>query len=539
MRALQRLQQLLSVTALAALAVVLLASCGRPAASGTPVPQDSSEERQELEAMRSQHPHAADLVAQGDALVAQGKLRDAIALYRQAESEDLNRSLPWRRDCEARIVLGERERAVVACTAALERLRSGTNVRALVSSLIDGPAPPSTVQVTEALLITSSEYKKSPGGPTAAAAACTIAERIGNGIMLQRCAEELERTAPDDPATRTALAALAARCPPSRFWAGWLAIAAAVLLTIGHALRTWIRRMPKGSAVAVVTGVVALLLAPASAHAQQFGPQEPRENLGTRFPIDDEHPEKSIPSEKERNENPLEFGYWIQDIATKADRASHKGDHMKAAKLYEALATAVPDRAVGAKRACMEYEMAKERDLAINACARSLLGEGLMVSDYQHFVHLVLEKPGRLGDRDVQALDMVIAHMREDPGGHDAVDALECEIATRTSNVAQLRECTGNLAARSPNDVQTLTYQWVLAIQEGKFALAEQLIDRARERGLGIDHLDSMRQETAEKMRQHRIRTALALVAIALLLAGVGVAGRAVIQRRRLAPKPA
>jgi hypothetical protein len=268
--------------------------------------------------------------------------------------------------------------------------------------------------------------------------------------------------------------------------------------------------------------------------------QEPKSDLGTKFHIDDEHPENtSIPSEKDRNANPLEFGYWIQDLATRADRASHKGDHLKAAKYYEVLATAVPDRAVGAKRACLEYEEAGEHDLAINACARSLMTDGLTVADYEHFVHLVLGKPGRLGDRDVQALDMVIAHMREDPGGKDAIDSLECEIATRTANVAQLRECTANMAARSPDDVQTLTYQWVLAIQEGKFVLAEQLIDRARDRGLGVDHLDSMRQETAAKARQHRVRVGLAILAVVLLLAGVGVAGRAVVQRRRLVPKPA
>jgi tetratricopeptide (TPR) repeat protein len=536
MRALQLVHELL-LTAGAALAACALAACGPSPAAGPPVVHDPTDQ-QELETMRAQYPRAADLLSQGEALVAKGALHDAIALFRQAETENPNGSLAWRRDCETRTVLGDRDRAVIACSSALERSRSSRNLRALVSALVDGPTAPTTTQLTEALIVAASEYQRAPGGPTAAAAACTIAERIGNVVMLERCAEELQRTAPDDPATRRALAVLSARCPPGRFWAGWLAIAAAVLVTVGHALRGWLRRMPRRSAAAAVTAMTAALLVTAPAGAQQFGPTRPQADLGTKFPIDDENPEKSIPSEKDRNANPLEFGYWIQDIATRADRASHKGDHMKAAKFYEALATAVPDRAVGAKHACMEYEEAGQRDLAINACARALTGDGLTVGDYQHFVHLVLAKEGRLGERDVQALDMVLTHMREDPGGHDAVDALECEIGTRTSNVAQLRECTANLAARSPNDVQTITYQWALAIQEGKYAEAERLIDRARDLGLGIDRLDSMRQATSAKARQHRIQVALAIAAIALLLAGVGVAGRAVLQRRRLTPKP-
>jgi hypothetical protein len=534
MRALQLVHQLL-LTAGAALAACALASCGASPVAGPPAAHDPNDS-QELASMRAQHPRAADLLAQGEAHVAEGTLKDAIPLFRQAELEDPNGSLAWRRECETHIALGERDRAVLACSSAMERSRSSGNVRALVSALVDGPTPPTTMQLTEALIVEASEYKRAPGGPTAAAAACTIAERIGNVVMLERCAEELQRTAPDDPATRQALAALSARCPPWRFWTGWLAIAAAVIFTLGHALWAWLRRVPRGTAAAAATAITAALLVTGPASAQQFGMQQPKSDLGTKFPIDDEHPEKSIPSEKDRNVYPLDFGYWIQDIATRADRASHKGDHLKAAKFYEALATAVPDRAVGAKRACMEYEEAGDRDMAINACARALLGDGLMVGDYQHFVNLVLSKE-TLGDRDLQALDMVIAHMREDPGGRDWVDAMECVVATRTGNTAQLRECTANLVAKRPDDTQTITFQWALAVQEAHFGEAARLIDRARDRGMPTDRLDNMQRETAEKARKHNIRVALAILSIALLLAGVGVAGRAVILRRKLAPR--
>jgi len=512
-----------------------LAACARPGRGGT-TPQDSAD-AQELQAMRGRQPHAAELVARGESLVATGALREGEALFRQAEAEDPNGALPWRRDCEARTALGERDEAVLACSNALQRDRSGTNVRALVRALVDGPNPPTTAQLVQALMLTGTQHERSPGSPAAAAAACTIAERTGNEIMLQRCAEELQAIAPDDPDTRKAIAALSSQCPPWRFWAGWIAILSAVVLTAAHAVRGLLRRVPKRAGVATVTAVFAVISSfSATAHAQQFGPKQPRENLGTRFPIDDEHPEQSVPSEKDRNADPLEFGYWIQDVASKADRASKKGDHLKSARLYEALALAVPDRAVGSIHACQEYEAAGDRDKAIATCAQALTRDGLTVSDYTRFVHLILGKPGRLAPNEVAALGEVLSHMREDPGGLDFVDELECEVGTRTSNVAQLKECTANLAARNPDDPKTISYEWALAIQEGNFSRAEQLIERARERGMASDSLDNMRHETAASARRHRIQVALALLAIALLLGGVGVAARAVARRRVAAP---
>ncbi len=70
--------------------------------------------------------------------------------------------------------------------------------------------------------------------------------------MLQRCAGELNRLAPEDPAARKANDALAASCPPARFWGGWVALGAAAFLTLGDALRRFARRRP-GRRLAMTT----------------------------------------------------------------------------------------------------------------------------------------------------------------------------------------------------------------------------------------------------------------------------------------------
>ena len=329
-------------------------------------------------------------------------------------------------------------------------------------------------------------------------------------VMLQRCAHELLRTAPNYNATQRALDLLTARCPPWRFWRDWLAIAGVLLFLLLCAL-------------------------PRAAAADE--PSHPHGWL-SKWPVDDVHPEGHIPSEKERNADPLEFGYWLQDVSLKGEHASKLGKHEEAAKFYSVLAQVVPDRAVGFIKTCEEYEAAGERDKAINSCGEALLRDGLTVKDYTHFVHLILSKPGRLSDKETGALGQVLLHMREDPAGRDFADDLECEIGTRTSNVAQLKECTAALATRAPDDPKTISYLWALAIQEGKYDVAEGLIERARAMGVAQNSVDNMKQATrgAEKRRWRKVL--LAIAAIALFLGSLGVTGRALL-RRRLEPKVA
>jgi hypothetical protein len=355
--------------------------------------------------------------------------------------------------------------------------------------------------------------------------------------MLQRCAEELQRTAPDDPATKKALSLLASRCPPWRFWSGWLAIAAAAALTLGHALRGRLSRRRLGrssiTAVAVLLVVLGSIARPGTAAADE--PAVPKRGWLSKWSIDDQNPSANIPSEKDRNADPLQFGYWLQDLTWKADRASKGGDHAAAAKFYGALADAVPDRAIGFTKACQEYEALGDLDHAINACGQGLLRDGTVVKDYTHFVDLVIAKPGRLGRKETDALAKVLAHMREDPASRDFVDDLACQVGVRTSNVDQLRECTTALAARAPDSPGLVSYQWALAIDEKRFDRARELIERARAMGMPAEGVTSLEKKTAESERWRRIQIAFALLAVTLFLSGVGIAARAVRRRRRTA----
>jgi tetratricopeptide (TPR) repeat protein len=501
-------------------------------------PEMDPGDEKEVQAVRAKSPHAAELLEKGEALAALGQEAGADALFAQALGEYRGSSLLWRRHCEARTALGPRNVAIQACTQALELSRSDLNFRALVSSFVDGPVPPTTTEIAEALIITASPYKEG-AALTAAAAACDIAERIGDRTMLQRCTEELARLAPNDPATQKAMSRLSAQCPPWRFWIGWLAIALAVVTTLGDAMIRLVRRWPKRRASVVAVAVVSAALSSVAGLKTALADQPassleatPQHGWLSKWTIDRDDPSAHIPSEHDRNAEPLQFGYWLQDLVWKAEHASKTGDHVQATKYYTAMATAVPDRAIGFTRACEEYEAMGELDHAINACAQGLLRDGVLVKDYTHFVHLVLAKP-ELAKKDKDAIAVVMAHMREDPAGRDFVDELECDVGVRTSNVAQLRECTAALAASGASGSKFLAYQWNLAVQEGKFGLARELVTRIRDSGtMPPDRIADMLKVTSSREKSHWTRVALVVFALALLSGGVGVAVRAIRRRR-------
>ena len=474
-----------------------------------------------------------DLLEKGEALGMAGDFQQAATTFARAAELAPWSSLLRRRECEALTPLGKRVEATVACTHATAGMQTITNLRALGRAMLDGPTAPGPDQLMDSLSVISMESHRSPGGLVPAAISCDVAATLGDGAMLQKCSEELERIAPDDPETRRARALLESRCPPGRFWGGWLAILAAAALTFGDAARRRLARPGRRRALAGATALLAVVAATGVAHADPE--TEPPHGWLSKWDIDDANPSAAIPTEKDRNADPLQFGYWLQDLALKAERATKKGDHAAAVRFYEALVRAVPDRSIGYSKSCDEYEAMGELAKATNACAAALTHDGVRLGDYTHFVHLVLQRPGSLSDKETTAVDAVVRHMKEDASAGEATADLECEVGVRTSNVAYLKECTTSMAARAPDAAKTVTYQWALAIQEGKFDEARTLVERASTLGVAVD---AMKQTTDAGEKKHRLYLFAGLGGAALLLVAALYAG-VLGMRRRPTPKAA
>ena len=292
----------------------------------------------------------------------------------------------------------------------------------------------------------------------------------------------------------------------------------------------------KAGRFSLTLGLLVALL-PAAAAAE--GATPPPHGWLSKWPVDDVHPESSIPSEEARNADPMEFGYWLQDLALKAERASKHGDHRGAATFYAALAQAVPDRAVAYAKECEELEAAGDHDRAIDACGQALLRDGLTLRDYVRFVDVVVAKPGPLSEKEKGALAQVLTHVREDAKAGPAYAELACEVGARTSDVPMLEGCTKELAARDPNGPRTLSYEWSLAMARGKFDDAEALVARAGAAGVGADGLAGMEQATHAARAQRQKRIVWGGLAGMLLLAGLGMAGASWSRRRSQVPPAA
>jgi tetratricopeptide (TPR) repeat protein len=550
------LARALSVAAAFALPLWAGAALAEPAADTAPAPGSPALARYgadeaEITSLLPTYPHAVELLQRGEAVALAGQVDQALALFQRAADEYPNSGLIWRRQCEALTALGRRTEAVGSCQQALMLAPTPLTVRAAVRAQLTGAAPLSALDLTHALQIAGLERHRRPDEPWAYAALCDIGERIGDEAMLEYCSFELLRIAPNDPTTRRVLAEL--RSP---WWVGggWLLIALAALGTLAHAIWQLARRSrPRAgaaavAAIALIAGVIGIAAparaqdaaaksaAPAghdaSAAAAATPPVGKNHNDLGDWKIDDEFPDKNIPGEGARNRDPLQFGYWLQDMTARALEASKRGEHRSAIKYLTALVRAVPDRAIGYSKLCAEYDAIGERDRAIIACSAALINQGTSLADYALYLRVMLNKPERLNDKELKALGLVIDHVRQDSGGGPTVAAeMDCNVGVKMKDADRLRQCTSVLALNEPDSPKTLAYQWSLAMVEGRYDEAKATIQRAREAEMQPEGLAKMERETIEEQSRHRMTLWLG-GASALLVLAAGALGFFAWRRR-------
>jgi tetratricopeptide (TPR) repeat protein len=276
-----------------------------------------------------------------------------------------------------------------------------------------------------------------------------------------------------------------------------------------------------------------LALALCSAHALPASADD-ADALTSKFAIDDADPVGSVPSAQEAMQQPLQMGYHIMLLSEKAEAAAKRGDHREAAKFWQALAKAVPDRSLSFVKTCQELEAAGDYAQAIDACRTALGKVGVTVEDNVRYVRLLIDhKPGTLSASDVEDVDAIATHIQEqlkNDEGATAAARLQCSLGTRMSDAARLQKCTQQLARLAPKDPDTLVFTWSLALLQGNLDKAEQTLQAAREAKLPAGTLRNMKDYVkAERLRRApfwqraladtrlRFRLGLSLVAAALL----------------------
>jgi hypothetical protein len=299
------------------------------------------------------------------------------------------------------------------------------------------------------------------------------------------------------------------------------------LLALGRSLRERFRAARRiGQSVAL--GVVVALAGGAPARAQESIPPEstppPADHL-SRYTIDDANPKGHLPTPQQISRDPVQFGYYLMDLASRADEAEKRGDQRAVIRYFEALATLVPQRSISYGRICKAYEALHERDNALKACRDAMGREGVRVDDFSRYVRILLEHPGAITAGEREDIQAIADHLRGAPETRLGASDIECQLAVRTSDRARLERCVGDLVAAVPKEPRTLSYQWALALERRDDVEAARLVQRAKRAGLGPDAVAKM----MDVMQARRTRRNLPLWGGAVLI----LAGLAVLVLRR------
>ncbi len=226
--------------------------------------------------------------------------------------------------------------------------------------------------------------------------------------------------------------------------------------------------------------------------------------LSRKFKIDDANPEASIPDDKIKNANPLEFGYLLQDLLARAEEAKKAKDFQAVIRYDRAVAKGVPDRAKGWAKLCEAYEVVHDRDRAINACKYAVAREGAEAGDFVRYVGLILSKRDDLTSDERKELAGVLAHLEKDPlAGGVMFHHLQCQVGVKEHDAAMLTACTAALEKVAPDDPKTVIFKWSLAVLEGRTDAANKLVDRARDLGVLAEAVERMQNLTTPGGRRH------------------------------------
>ncbi len=250
--------------------------------------------------------------------------------------------------------------------------------------------------------------------------------------------------------------------------------------------------------------------------------------LSKQFPIDEENPEARMPTKRQRDRNPMEFGYFLQDLLEGAELARKNGDYGAVVRYDRALVKAVPERAKSWSKLCEAYAIVNDHDRAAKACGTALALPGVELQDYMRFVHETLLLPGKPTPETAGKLKDVLDHLDKQPNIELATSHLRCEVGVALSDPRLLEPCTAALTRLEPNSPTTVVYQWTLAMQRGQTEAAGRLLGRAKALKLPAAHIERMQALTGSASGRRTLWTGLA-AAFFLLAAG----GALLVARRR------
>ena len=309
-----------------------------------------------------------------------------------------------------------------------------------------------------------------------------------------------------------------------------VARAGTTLLMVGLALAS---AAPAHGAELAAAGP-AMTVDPAAATARGAAIQHPPlpGQLSSKFGIDEDRPEDSVPNAHDRDRNPLEYGYFIQDLLERAEQAQKDKKFDMVVRYYRAVAKAVPDNATGWSKLCQAYERVHDAERAIGACRYAIDRPGVEVQDYVRYVHLIIAQSAPLSPKERTEIDAVLEHLDKQEGIALVASHLRCEVGVKARDVRMMETCTKVLMEKAPDDPKTIVFRWTLAMMKGETAEASRLLTYARATGVPAESVERMQAITPGSGGRSRA-LALGIAAAVVIAAGAIVVLVFGMRRRR------
>ena len=280
--------------------------------------------------------------------------------------------------------------------------------------------------------------------------------------------------------------------------------------------------------------IVRVLSGPASAQPILAPKIESKQPPSTgKFQINDADPGSSVPTPAQRDSDPVDYAYFIMDLSARAEKAVRLGDHQAAVRYFGALAKAVPDRSIAYTRLCSSYEKLGDWKQALDSCRAALGLAGVTDQDYRNYADLVVQRKPNFGKADVTDLDEIVKHLRQSLPDSSVADEIECELGLKVKDRLRVQRCTQNLAARWPNNQETLTYQWAFAVMRNDHSAASQLLEKLKKTNPKPEVIRNMVEMTAQTAQPWWRRALSNWWAAALLVLVILTFGYAITRLKR------
>jgi tetratricopeptide (TPR) repeat protein len=310
-------------------------------------------------------------------------------------------------------------------------------------------------------------------------------------------------------------------------------------------------------------------------------------DLATKWKVNDADPKASIPSVDERNTDPIEFSYFLQDLIARGERAFKEQNWEAAVKFYEAMGFAVPDAGISFNRLCIAYAKLGKYDVAAGNCGRAVSLPLAKVIDHLRFIEYTL-KVERIQPVDVRNVEASLKHLRAhiaknpqqlpDPtkpaiepasepeeknerqrSREELVEAikamqerktreilgelekkneiaagpvmhvetevefLECRFALRLKDAPRLNACVERLRKLQVHEARILAFSWAHAVMIKDRKQAEALLQKAPSMSIPQSAIESMRAQQELELPQLALKRVAPIALAVVAFGGIGL----------------